>query len=263
MQQLILFLVSLACDAVGFISYIFFFSIGYGLAIAGLAVAMAAMHWSHVGVAEAVMLLTLLVYGLRLALHLILRETRSTTYHKVVDQKGSNGERIPMAAKVALWLACSLLFMLQTSPVYFRLANGAAPDAMLVVGTLVALFGLVLETEADVQKARAKRRDPFNYVSTGLYAFVRCPNYLGELVFWFGVFLSGVTVLEGPLQWLEALSGLALIVYVMFSGTRRLEIRQDRNYGRSRAYRTYVRTVPVLIPFVPLYSVKRYTFLKA
>ena len=263
MHQLIVFLVSLACDSVGFISYIFFFSIGYGLAIAAIAVTMAIMHWSHLAAAEIAMIVTLIVYGLRLALHLIVRELKSTTYHKVVDQKGSNGERIAIAAKLAIWLACSLLYVLQTSPVYFRLANGAAPDAMLAVGTVLAVCGLVLETAADVQKAVAKRRDPYAYVSRGLYAFVRCPNYLGELIFWFGVFLSGVTVLRGPLQWIEAIAGLLLILYVMFSGARRLEIRQDRNYGKSKAYRTYVRTVPILIPFVPLYSVKRYTWLVA
>ena len=263
MHQLIVFLVSLACDSVGFISYIFFFSIGYGLAIAAIAVTMAIMGWPLVGVAEAVLLLTLVVYGLRLAFYLILRELRSTTYHKVVDQKGSNGERIAVGAKVALWLACSLLYVLQTSPVYFRLANGAAPDAMLVIGTVLAVVGVVLEAAADAQKAIAKRRDPYAYVSGGLYAFVRCPNYLGELILWSGVFLSGVTALRGPLQWLEAIAGLLLIFYVMFSGARRLEIRQDRNYGRSKAYRTYVRTVPILVPFVPLYSVKRYTWLVA
>jgi steroid 5-alpha reductase family enzyme len=263
MQQLIVLLVSLVFDAVGFISYVFFFSIGYGLAIAAIAVTMAIMHWSHVGVAEAAMLLTLFVYGMRLASHLILRELRSTTYHKVVDQKGSNGERIPALSKVALWAACSVLYVLQTSPVFFRLANGAAPDAMLTVGTVLAVIGFALEAAADTQKAIAKKRDPYTYVSSGLYAFVRCPNYLGELIVWFGVFLSGVTALRGPLQWLEAIAGLLLIVYVMFSGARRLEIRQDRNYGKSKAYRTYVRTVPILLPFVPLYSVKRYTFLMA
>jgi hypothetical protein len=49
----------------------------------------------------------------------------------------------------------------------------------------------------------------------------------------------------------------------MFSGARRLEIRQDRNYEKDPEYRKYVKTVPILIPFIPLYSVKKYTFLVA
>jgi hypothetical protein len=49
----------------------------------------------------------------------------------------------------------------------------------------------------------------------------------------------------------------------MFSGARRLEIRQDRNYALDPEYLKYIKTVPILIPFVPLYSVKKYSFLVA
>ena len=59
------------------------------------------------------------------------------------------------------------------------------------------------------------------------------------------------------------LLGYALIIWVMFSGARRLEIRQDKNYGNDPEYQKYVRTVPIIIPFVPLYSVKKYKFLVA
>ena len=59
------------------------------------------------------------------------------------------------------------------------------------------------------------------------------------------------------------LLGYALIIWVMFSGARRLEIRQDKNYGNDPEYQKYVRTVPIILPFVPLYSVKKYKFLVA
>ena len=59
------------------------------------------------------------------------------------------------------------------------------------------------------------------------------------------------------------LLGYALIIWVMFSGARRLEIRQDKNYGNDPEYQKYVCTVPIILPFVPLYSVKKYKFLVA
>jgi steroid 5-alpha reductase family enzyme len=64
-------------------------------------------------------------------------------------------------------------------------------------------------------------------------------------------------------QWALSLLGFALITWVMFSGARRLELRQDKNYGADPEYQEYVRTVPILIPFIPLYSVKKYKFLAA
>ena len=100
-------------------------------------------------------------------------------------------------------------------------------------------------------------------MSSGLFGFVRCPNYLGELIFWSGVLVTGLSVFQGVLQWVCALVGYALIVFIMFSGARRLEIRQDRNYGDDPEYRKYCESVPILLPFVPLYSVKKYKFLVA
>ena len=53
------------------------------------------------------------------------------------------------------------------------------------------------------------------------------------------------------------------IIFVMFSGARRLEIRQDKNYGADSEYQKYVTTVPILLPFIPLYSVKKHKWLVA
>ena len=75
--------------------------------------------------------------------------------------------------------------------------------------------------------------------------------------------LSGVTAMKGLQQWIPAIIGFVLIMWVMFSGARRLEIRQDRNYGDDPAYQEYIRTVPIILPFIPLYSVKKYPFLVA
>lgn len=47
----------------------------------------------------------------------------------------------------------------------------------------------------------------------------------------------------------------------MFSGARRLELRQDRTYGNDKDYQKYVKTTPILIPLIPLYSVKKHKWL--
>ena len=94
-----------------------------------------------------------------------------------------------------------------------------------------------------------------------LFRIVRCPNYLGEVLIWTGVFLSGVTVLHGTLQWVAAVSGWVCIVYIMFDGARRLELRQNKNYGSDPEYQKYVKMTPILLPFIPLYSVAKYKWL--
>lgn len=150
-----------------------------------------------------------------------------------------------------------------TIPLFFRLKNGMEADAMLWVGLAVMACGIGLEAVADLQKTAAKKKDSRRFVDTGLYRVVRCPNYLGELLLWLGMLLTGTTALRGVWQWVLALLGFVLIAWVMFSGARRLELRQDKNYGADSEYQRYVRSVPIIIPFVPLYSVKKYKYLVA
>ena len=47
----------------------------------------------------------------------------------------------------------------------------------------------------------------------------------------------------------------------MFSGARRLELRQDRTYGNDIEYQKYTRKTPSIIPLLPLYSVKKHKWL--
>jgi hypothetical protein len=70
-----------------------------------------------------------------------------------------------------------------------------------------------------------------------------------------------VTTLLTPLQKAVAIAGYVGIIFVMFNGARRLEQRQDAQYGNDLAYVSYVKKTPILIPFVPLYSLKRWKFL--
>ena len=173
------------------------------------------------------------------------------------------GKNVPFGVKLAIWVTCAALYVLQVLPVFYRLHNGSGSNAFTYIGAAVMAFGLAFETAADLQKNRAKKANSRRFVDTGLYRIVRCPNYLGEMIFWTGVLLSGIGALRGAGQWILALLGYLGIIFVMFSGARRLEIRQNRNYGGDPEYRRYVKTVPILLPFVPLYSVEKYKWLVA
>lgn len=122
---------------------------------------------------------------------------------------------------------------------------------------------LCIESLADKQKSAAKAKNPRRFCDTGLYKVVRCPNYLGEVLFWTGVLLSGIGALKSPVQWVIALLGYILIVYVMFSGAKRLELRQNKNYGSDPEYRAYVEKTPILLPLVPLYHLENIKFIVA
>lgn len=254
----ILFAVALVVSALGFKKYIWFISLGYGFSIAAEGVALLVIfpHDPLTGIACALFIL----YGCRLGGYLAFREFKSGSYAK--HMKGEVKEDVPLGVKFAIWVTCAILYVLQVTPMMYRLANGAPDSGWLVAGVIIMACGLLLESAADLQKNRAKAVNPRRFVDTGLYRIVRCPNYLGEVVFWTGVVIGGIGAVTGA-QWILVLLGYAGIVFVMFSGARRLEIRQNKNYGDDPEYQRYVKTVPILLPFVPIYSVEKHKWLVA
>ena len=257
-----LFIAAMMISSIGFKHYIWFFSIGYGFAIAGEGVLLALLYGKNLSLGTLLCCLLLVAYGLRLGGYLTFREWKVSTYKTNMKGEIKDSKTVPFGVKVAIWVACATLYVLQVVPVFYRLMSGAADNAFVFIGAAVMAFGLWMETEADIQKNRAKKINSRRFVDTGLYRFVRCPNYLGEMLFWTGAVISGVGVVIGW-QWALVVLGYILIAYVMFSGARRLEIRQNKNYGNDPEYQKYVKTVPILLPFIPLYSVEKHKWLVA
>lgn len=259
----ILLIVALIASACGFKKYVWFISIGYGAAVAAIGAALLIIYRNSLNIGTALQSLLFIVYGCRLSGYLAYREIKSNSYNAKMKKEIKSGKNMKLIAKIGIWVSASLLYVCETSPVFFRLVNGKGTNALCIIGLVISAAGLVLETSADLQKNAAKKKNPGRFVDTGLYRIVRCPNYFGEMTFWTGVFISGITAYSGALQWILALCGYIGIIYVMFGGARRLEMRQNRTYGKDPAYQHYVKTTPIMIPFIPLYSVEKYKWLVA
>lgn len=262
---LILLALAFAVSAVGWIYFIYFFSIGYGFSISALAVATLVIFGDSLTLPIIVLCGVLFVYGIRLALYLLIRERRSPSYKKILYQP-DNTARKPLVAMFMIWISCALLYVGQISPATFYLYNlsqgVAVNDTWAWIGAAVATLGVLIEIVADAQKSAAKRRNAGRFVDTGLYRIVRCPNYFGEVLMWSGSFVICFGAECSLWQWVIASLGYVGIVYVMFSGARRLELRQTQTYGNDPEFKAYIRRTPLIIPLLPIYSVAKYTWLK-
>ena len=256
----ILLIVSLALCAVGFYKYVYFLSIGYGFAVAGMGIALAVM--SAVGVFEAgvqhyLLFALLVVYGARLSGFLLARELKNAAYRKTLKEVAGDEKTIPLFVKAAIWLCVGVLYVAQISPVYFRSYNGGATSGAAWAGIAICVVAIILESLADKQKSDQKKARPDMVATQGLYKIVRCPNYFGEILFWTGVFVSGVDVMRGVGQWLTAALAYVCIVYIMFNGAQRLEKRQMKRYGGDGEYNAYADKTPIIIPLLPVYHLNK------
>lgn len=260
-QFFILFAIAVVVSSVGFKKFVYFISIGYGFSITGIGIAMLFLFREEMQLITLLLCALLIVYGLRLGLYLLLREIKSASYQNTMKNDVKDGSSMNFFLKVIIWWSCALLYVCEASPVFFRLLNGGKTDTVSLVGLIIMLSGICLESLSDYTKNKFKSKNPKRFCDVGVFKIVRCPNYFGEVLIWTGVFVSGVTALSGALQWIAAVGGWACIVYIMFGGARRLELRQNKNYGNDPEYQEYVKKTPILIPLIPLYSVAKYKWL--
>jgi steroid 5-alpha reductase family enzyme len=135
-------------------------------------------------------------------------------------------------------------------PVYAVMAHGGGPLGGLdVLAAVVTLGAIAIELIADLQlHAFIKhKKTPGSFITTGLWAWSRHPNYFGELSFWWGLMLFGLAA--APDQWWWIIPGaLAMTAMFVFAS---IPLMDERSAERRPAYRDHMRKVSALVPLPP------------
>lgn len=143
---------------------------------------------------------------------------------------------------VFLTLSAALAAMTAATPTPFGFLG--------LVGMAVWVGGFAIEVVSDRQK-RLFRQDPENadrFITTGLWAWSRHPNYFGEIMLWLGIALIALPALSGW-QYITLIS--PLFVYLLLtrvSGIPPLESRAEKRWGDKPEFRAYKERTPILFP---------------
>jgi steroid 5-alpha reductase family enzyme len=141
---------------------------------------------------------------------------------------------------VFLTVACALAAM--------TAASTEPLGALTALGAAIWAAGFAVEVLADRQKA-IFRADPANrdrFITAGLWAWSRHPNYWGEILLWIGIALIALPVLSGwPLATLISPAFVYLLL-TRVSGVPLLETRSDAKWGNDPEYQAYKKRTPVL-----------------
>jgi len=196
-----------------------------------------------------VLLAMVVVWAARLGTYLSRRVRRAGRDDRFDGIKASFGRFLTTWTLQGLWVTLTAGAALAAITTSHRDGLGALAAA----GVAVWCFGFGLEAVADVQKSRF-RADPRNrgaFISTGLWAWSRHPNYFGEIVLWVGVALVALPVLRGW-QLVTLVSPLfELLLITRVSGVPLLEKKADERWGGRADYEDYKARTPVLVPRAP------------
>ena len=184
------------------------------------------------------------VWTVRLGTFLFLRIQRAGSDSRFDEVKQDFGQFLIAWTLQALWVFLTLCCALAV------IAGSVARPlgAWAAAGALIWALGFATEVVADRQKS-AFRADPANsgrFISSGLWAWSRHPNYCGEIVLWSGVAVIAWPVLSG---WQHVTLVSPVFVYLLLtriSGIPPLEKRAEEKWGDDPEYRAYVERTPVL-----------------
>jgi steroid 5-alpha reductase family enzyme len=153
-----------------------------------------------------------------------------------------------VASLFGLHLMPTVVVYLAMLPLYPALVSGTRAFGWLdVVAVVVTGGAVVLEWVADEQmRAFGRTKSPGDVCRRGVWAWSRHPNYLGEMGFWWGLWLFAMAA--QPSWWWTVVG--PVVMTVMFLGAS-LPLMERRSLERRPGYAAYAAETPLVIPRPP------------
>jgi len=185
------------------------------------------------------------IWALRLGIYLLQR------IRKIGKDKRFDGRRENFWSFLGFWLLQGVTVWIVMLPSNLFFTNEPKNISVLsVVGIVVWLVGLAIETIADYQKYSFINdiKNKGKWIDIGIWKYSRHPNYFGEIMLWFGVYLftlSGLNTVQSLIGLIGPLYIAVLLIFV--SGVPLLEKSADKKWGDNKDYQDYKRRTSVLI----------------
>jgi len=143
-----------------------------------------------------------------------------------------------------MWVSMCLLCVLTALSSY----SGIIVNNIFYIGLMIFISGFIIEVLADHQKTVFRKNidNKEKFISSGLWAYSRHPNYFGEILLWLGIAVMSFSSLEG-FQYFTLISPIFVyILLVYISGIRMLENQANKKWGHLDSYKEYLKNTPRL-----------------
>ncbi len=141
---------------------------------------------------------------------------------------------------IQVFLGCLALYPAVSS-------GGEAFGALDVAALSLGITAVVIEATADNQLWDFLRhKQPGEIMKKGLWAYSRHPNYFGEILFWWSLWLFG---LAADLYWgWTAIGPLSITLMFVYASVPLID---KRNLERRPGYEEHMRRVSAIVPWLP------------
>lgn len=185
-------------------------------------------------------------WGMRLALFLFKR------IQNLGKDKRFDGIRENFWKFASFWILQTVSIFVITSPILLISIkySDMKLNLLSIIFAVVSLLGILIEAVADEQKNKFKNslKKGDHWVDIGLWKYSRHPNYLGELMMWYGIFGFSFPYLNGY-EYLSIVSPIFITILLVFvSGIPLLEKSYDSRFKDNKEYFEYKNNTGILFP---------------
>ncbi|MBK9732585.1 MAG: DUF1295 domain-containing protein [Chitinophagaceae bacterium] len=194
------------------------------------------------------LLLSFLAWGFRLTANWLKRWNGLKHQDwRYTELKSNAGIFYPFVNLFGIHLFPTAIVFLCMLPVYFAVRQPLYDTGFIdVVAFMVCLTATIIELVADEQQRifRENRKSEEEFCYTGLWRYSRHPNYFGEVLFWWGIYLF---VLHANLNfWWTIIGPVAMTLMFFFVSIPMMEQHLLKKYPNYVGYRIHVS---MLVPW--------------
>lgn len=164
---------------------------------------------------------------------------------RYVNIRAKNGRAYWIVSLLGIHLAPTVWVFLGCLSLYPALTASSPLDAFDYGAILFTAGAIALEAVADRQLWQFRKGNPphGSIMKSGLWRTSRHPNYLGEIMFWWGLYLIGLGA--NPSMWWTIAGPLSITALFVFISVPMID---KRHLERRPEYAEHMRTVAPLIP---------------
>ncbi len=152
--------------------------------------------------------------------------------------KEKTGAFYPLINFLGIHLFPTIVVYTCVLPVVYAIVLGIPTTALGILGCLISVSAIALQTVSDfqMQSYRKSKTEPF--ISVGLWKYSRHPNYLGEILMWWGMALAFVLTVRP--MWYLAFGALLNTVMFLVVSIPMADRRQSKKQGFDE-YKSHTR----------------------
>lgn len=199
------------------------------------------------GFAQIITSLLVTAWGLRLSFHIFKRNVGKPEDFRYQNWRKEWGKWVIPRSFFQIFMLQGLFMLIVSLPIiYTNSYSGSADLLWVIIGSMIWIKGFYWEAVGDYQLRKfIKIKKPGQLMTKGLWKYTRHPNYFGEAMMWWGIFVIALSAANSFITIISPVTITFLLRFV--SGVPMLE----KKYEGNEDFEVYKKKTNAFIPWFP------------